>query len=468
MPAYVEAMERQWLERKPFLLLEQGEEVPQGYRIVELVGPGHANLSTDDLINLYRRHAFELPIQTPYSDPAKRRKFLEEEAARIGNSIAQSIGFITSKPLGSPSLVTYYREDPELAARMLREKDERQARRERFSQELNAAPEGTTVLLLETSGAPKAYRKVGTSKFSWRELLSTGRGFRVEQYLGGGVDYGQGGKTYQRIVDFFATNPERVEIILPSDPRAKNFRLEDEVGPGGVDLDPDLIKLMRNYRRSAEEIASAVYDLNKLPPAKKRAFRAFGYRSPPRDLREYANKVAAREILAPASNEGTILLIESPPMKGFKHRGQGTWIFQGGTWKPLRMDNSSTNFAPFNPSGVLAENLAKAELEEDLSDSKPFVSRGFKNYTFFGPGHPDRALYLDQSPDGSPTDLTRRLLRSFLSGNRKKDAPGGVIKGWRAPEFHHLMRGIRAGWLERASESNEEAKFSDKGKAELA
>lgn len=459
--------EERWLERKPFLLLDDDEKAPEGYRIVEQIGPHLFGMSTDQLINRYVDFSRKLPIKTPYPEESKRRRFLDEEASRIGQSIGQGISTRKGAPaVKFPTMVAYFRLDPVLQAQQIEEKDRKYQLRNRFSEELNSAPPETTVVVSSRGETPdQAFRKTGTGKFSWRPLLPTGRGFTVEQW--GAFEYGKGPGVHKSILDYYENEPSRVQIILKTDPKAPAYRLQDEIGPGGVDLDPDLISLMRNYRRTAEEVRSAADDLNRLLPSKKKSFKAFGYRSPPPGLREYANKLAALDVLPPAPHEGTILLIEGPPGKGFKHRTQRTWIFDRGNWKILRR-GSQGNFEPFEPDSDLARKVAKRELEEALSDSKPFIARGFDNYQFFGPGHPDRALYLDQSPDGLPTESTKKLLRSFLSGARKKDAPGGVIKGWRSPEFHHLVRAIQAGWLERASESNEEAKFTDKGREALA
>lgn len=444
---------------RPFVVRDADEPKPAGYEIVEIINPVVRNESEDFLIDRYRKEAMELPIDTPYQDARARNDFLLAKAKEFGKKLFADLATRRKVP-GGPDPIVYYRHDPERARKIRESIIEKEKARSVLSEKMALSPERTIVVLKPSKingyETPRNYMKTSSGKFSWRRLRpsGTGRGLVIEE-LAYGTE--KPNELLMEILNAHANDPDKTEVIRPTDPRSSSFALASELPPEGVEYEPKLLELSRMLRQKPAELLAFVESFNKLSAAKKKTAK-FRYSSPPLALKLYANHVAARDTIRPLENEGTIVLIESRPQKGYTRRGQSTWIFTDGKWKVLRSDGQN-----YKAEEAVRPDLVLEDLEEEIANA-PF------GYFFsYPPGSREQRLYLDQSPDGSPTEMTRELLREFLDARkRKRDAPAGVIKGWRSPEFHHLFRAVRAGWLRQYGDSKDVPQFTDKGREALA
>ena len=170
---------------------------------------------------------------------------------------------------------------------------------------------------------------------------------------------------------------------------------------------------------------------------------------------KYADGIKAGPYLANLPGN-TILQINGPPTKGFKNPTNSLYILtDNGTWGGLKMTgwNYETVYAGGNPSDVARE-LVNAKPSEILT---------------FRPGSKEHARFMDEA--SSVTNVTPAvitLLREYMTGNRQKDAPGGIIRKYGPIDFHLLTRALASKLIERADMNDKEAiKLTDKGRALL-
>jgi hypothetical protein len=201
----------------------------------------------------------------------------------------------------------------------------------------------------------------------------------------------------------------------------------------------------------AAELAKRVKKFNTL---KGRSLRMAALNMPEAFIK-YADGVKAGPYLVNLPGN-TILQINGPPTKGFKNPSNSLYILtDNGTWGELKMTgwNYETVYAGANPSDV-AQKLAGAKPSEILT---------------FRPGSKEHARFMDEA--SSVTDVTPAvitLLREYMTGNRKKDAPGGIIRKYGPIDFHLLTRALASKLIERADMNDKEAiKLTDKGRALL-
>ena len=116
--------------------------------------------------------------------------------------------------------------------------------------------------------------------------------------------------------------------------------------------------------------------------------------------------------------------------------------------------NYETVYAGGNTLSDVARQLANAKPSEILT---------------FRPGTKEHARFMDEArseKDVTPAVIT--LLREYMTGNRKKDAPGGIIRKYGPIDFHLLTRALASKLIERADMNDKESvKLTDKGRALL-
>ena len=201
----------------------------------------------------------------------------------------------------------------------------------------------------------------------------------------------------------------------------------------------------------AAELAKRVKKFNSL----KGRSRRMAALNMPEAFIKYADGVKAGPYLVNLPGN-TILQINGPPTKGFKNPTNSLFILLAdGTWRGLKMTgwNYETVYAGGNPSDV-AQKMAGAKPSEILT---------------FRPGSKEHARFMDEArseKDVTPAVIT--LLREYMTGNRKKDAPGGIIRKYGPIDFHLLARALASNLIERADMNDREAvKLTDMGRALL-
>jgi hypothetical protein len=206
------------------------------------------------------------------------------------------------------------------------------------------------------------------------------------------------------------------------------------------------------YDVRAAELANRV---KKYGALKGRALR-MAYLDAPLAFITYANEIKAGPYLANLPGN-TILQINGPPTKGYKNPTNSLFILlTDGTWRGLKMTgwNYETVYAGGNTLSDVAQNLSNAKPSEILT---------------FRPGSKEHARFMDEArseKDVTPAVIT--LLREYTTGNRKKDAPGGIIRKYGPIDFHLLTRALASKLIERADMNDIEAiKLTDMGRALL-
>ena len=202
----------------------------------------------------------------------------------------------------------------------------------------------------------------------------------------------------------------------------------------------------------AAELAKRVKKFNTL---KGRSLRMAALNMPEAFIK-YADGTKAGPYLVNLPGN-TILQINGAPTKGFKNPSNSNYILtDDGTWRKFKMTgwNYETVYAGGNTLSDVARQLANAKPSEILT---------------FRPGSKEHARFMDEA--SSVTDVTPAvitLLREYMTGNRKKDAPGGIIRKYGPIDFHLLTRALASKLIERADMNDTEAvKLTDKGRALL-
>lgn len=166
----------------------------------------------------------------------------------------------------------------------------------------------------------------------------------------------------------------------------------------------------------------------------------------------YANGIKTQPYLVNLP-ENTILRIEGKPTKGYKNPANSQFILlPDGTWR--RMELSGNNWKPYYPGGNTLSSVVGV-----LANSKPSEIHVIR------PGTKEHDRYMDKARENDDvTPAVLELLREYMSGSRKKDAPKGIIRKYKGSDFHLLARALSAGLIERADKNDPEAiKLTQKG-----
>jgi hypothetical protein len=166
----------------------------------------------------------------------------------------------------------------------------------------------------------------------------------------------------------------------------------------------------------------------------------------------YANGIKTQPYLVNLP-ENTILRIEGKPGKGYKNPTNSQFVLlPDGTWR--RMELSGNNWQPYYPGGNTLSSVVA-----NIANSKPSEIHVIR------PGTKEHDRYTDKARENDDvTPAVLELLREYMSGSRKKDAPKGIIRKYKGSDFHLLARALSAGLIERADKNDPEAvKLTQKG-----
>jgi hypothetical protein len=171
----------------------------------------------------------------------------------------------------------------------------------------------------------------------------------------------------------------------------------------------------------------------------------------------YANGIKTQPYLVNLPAD-TILRIEGKPMKGYKNPTNSQFILlPEGTWRRLEL-MSGNNWGPYLPGGNTLSSVVGM-----LANSKPSEIHVIR------PGTKEHDRYIDKArKDDDVTPAVLDLLREYMTGSRRKDAPKGIIRKYKGSDFHLLARALAAKLVERADSNDKEGvKLTEKGKALL-
>jgi hypothetical protein len=166
----------------------------------------------------------------------------------------------------------------------------------------------------------------------------------------------------------------------------------------------------------------------------------------------YANGIKTQPYLVNLP-ENTILRIEGKPGKGYKNPANSQFVLlPDGTWR--RMELSGNNWQPYYPGGNTLSSVVA-----NIANSKPSEIHVIR------PGTKEHDRYTDKARENDDvTPAVLELLREYMSGSRKKDAPKGIIRKYKGSDFHLLARALSAGLIERADKNDPEAvRLTQKG-----
>lgn len=170
----------------------------------------------------------------------------------------------------------------------------------------------------------------------------------------------------------------------------------------------------------------------------------------------YANNLKAHPYLVNLPT-GSIVRVEGEPTKGFKNPTMVQFILNDdGSWSSLSVDSRNNWKAEKG-------NFTR-DLEKQIANAKRSEIHVIR------PGTKEHDRYMDKARDSDDvTPAVLELLREYMGGSRKKDAPGGVIRRYIGSDFHLLSRALSAGLIERASASDKEGvKLTKKGEQAIA
>jgi hypothetical protein len=391
---------------------------------------------------------------------------------------------------------------------------------EKFSANLRFAPVGTLVRWQASGESSKrVYRKMGTGKFDWKEILPGPQGWRPTST--------RGERVFASIISNYNQAPAQFSIVFPSDPKAETYALEaseplkDQKMKARLSEERELLrseaselerleqeKRAREAEREkmAREVDAAIKESREKESSERDRYAQMVRDEPMRDFWDQwqtwasrrntmQHEVRAAELAKRVENynalsgkaldvaslnapagfltyangiktqpylvnlpEDTIIRIEGKPAKGYKNPTNSQFILlPDGTWR--RMELSGNNWQPYYPGGNTLSSLVGV-----MASSKPseiYVVR---------PGTKEHDRYMDKARENDDvTPAVLELLREYTSGSRKKDAPKGIIRKYKGSDFHLLARALSAGLIERADKSDNEAvRLTEKGREALA
>lgn len=497
----------------PFIV-SMDEETPRDY---EPITPQHlpGNLTRDQLREWFIKNTGRLPIiPAGVKDGVAWARARAVEAADEAHRIMMQTG--------GQRLWAYFRPTDRKDAPLTTEK---------FGANLRFAPVGTLVqwkIPYETFG--RIYRKMDSKKFDWKEILPGPQGWRPTSTRGELVlrniiaNYNQAPAQFSilfpsdpkaEVYKLEASEPlkprlselrqslkaeaaeleqqekaekarevEQAKMAREVDAAIKESREKEKMARLGVRVqsagpsedasrmmnfsqmlsdvsDRDFWEQYHDHSRNrpayerdaiAAELAKRVKKFNSL---KGRSLRMAALNMPEAFIK-YADGTKAGPYLVNLPGN-TILQINGAPSKGYKNPTNSLFILlDDGTWREFKMTgwNYETVYAGGNTLSDVVRKLANAKPSEILT---------------FRPGSKEHARFMDEA--SSVTDVTPAvitLLREYMTGNRKKDAPGGIIRKYGPIDFHLLTRALASKLIERADMNDKEAiKLTDKGRALL-
>ena len=337
----------------------------------------------------------------------------------------------------------------------------------------------------------RAYRKMGPDKLEWREIIKSqsASGWKFLRAREGTTN--SAASLFRDMINKFRARPNRWTLLsiydaggrydMSRDLADRYTKPEPGMSDGEKAVEVEDPARMRNFTKTLSDVSDRVFwdefhdTAKSYRPAyerdaiaaelakrvkrynglKGRALRMAGLNMPGAFI-TYADGIKTGPYLVNLPAD-TILQVSGPPTKGYKNPVNSLYILQSdGTWRELKMTgwNYETVYAGGNTLSDVARKIAAA---------KPSEIRTFKS------GSKEHARFMDQASSAADvTPAVVSLLREYMTGSRKKDAPGGIIRKYGPIDFHLLTRALSAKLIERADMNDKEAiKLTDKGRALL-
>jgi len=337
----------------------------------------------------------------------------------------------------------------------------------------------------------RAYRKMGPDKLEWREIIKSQSAFGWKFLRAREGTTNSAASLFRDIINKFRARPNRWTLLsiydaggrydMSRDPADRYTKPEPGMSDGEKAVEVEDPARMRNFAKTLSDVSDRVFwdefhdtaksyrpayerdaiaaelakRVKKYNGLKGRALRMAGLNMPGAFI-TYADGIKTGPYLVNLPAD-TILQVSGPPTKGYKNPVNSLYILQSdGTWRELKMTgwNYETVYAGGNTLSDVARKIAAA---------KPSEIRTFKS------GSKEHARFMDQASSAADvTPAVVSLLREYMTGSRKKDAPGGIIRKYGPIDFHLLTRALSAKLIERADMNDKEAiKLTDKGRALL-
>lgn len=475
------------------IFVSMEEDTPRGY---EPISPTHipGHYTREQLREWFLRNTGRLPII-----PADVKDGVAWARARAVEAADEA--FRIMMQTGGARVWAYFRpvdrEDAPLTT-------------EKFGANLRFAPVGTIVRWqVPNETSKRVYRKTGSGKFDWKEILPGPQGWRPTSTRGELV--------LRNILANYNQAPAQFSILFPSDPKAEVYRLEasEPLKPRlseerqilkveAAELEQqEKAKKAREAEREkmAREVDAAIKESREKESSERDRYAQMVRDEPMRDFWDQwhtwasrrntmQNEVRAAELAKRVENynalsgkaldvaslnapvgfityangiktqpylvnlpENTILRIEGKPGRGYKNPTNSQFILlPDGTWR--RMELSGNNWKPYYPGGNTLSSVVGM-----LANSKPSEIHVIR------PNTKEHDRYMDKARENDDvTPAVLELLREYMGGSRKKDAPKGIIRKYKGSDFHLLARALSAGLIERADKNDPEAvKLTQKG-----